>query len=138
MACLAFAKRLGLIDDDSLDAVKIRCENENKKREEKLKSNEAVYGVTHFSVPAYLQYELTRFKLDFASEKEEIKRIYSYKEISFTEKKAFFEDNADLFTRYNGDMFSFGEVETVIEKRIREAEYENEIENILCQLTDGQ
>ena len=31
-ACLIFAKRLGLIDDDSLDGVKSRCEKENEKR----------------------------------------------------------------------------------------------------------
>ncbi|MGN0522245.1 MAG: hypothetical protein ACI4IQ_06370 [Eubacterium sp.] len=135
-ACLVFAKQLGLIDDDSFEAVKTRCENENKKREEQLKNNEAVYGLTHFSLPAYLQYELTRYKLAFASEKEEIKKVYSYREISDEEKKAFFNENADLFTRYGGDSFSYGEVEMVIKKRIREAEYENEIGNILCKLAD--
>lgn len=31
-ACLAFAKKLGLVDDDSLDAVKKRCDAENEKR----------------------------------------------------------------------------------------------------------
>ena len=31
-ACLIFAQKIGLIDDGSIDAVKIRCENENAKR----------------------------------------------------------------------------------------------------------
>lgn len=135
-ACLAFAKKLGLIDDDSPDALQKRCEEENSKREMMLKSGETVYGVTHFSLPAYLQYELTGFKLNFVSENEEIKRVYEYKPISYEEKVEFYEKNSDLFTRYAGDSFHFKEVEAVIEKRIREAEFENEIQNILCQLTD--
>lgn len=137
-ACYTFAKKLGLIDDDSFNAVKTRCDAENKAREEKIKNGEIVYGVTNFSLPAYIQYELTRFKLDFVSQAEKIKNNYNYKEISHDEEKEFFESNADLFTRYNGDSFSFGEVEAVIRKRIREAEYDNEIKNILCQCADRQ
>ena len=67
LACLEFAKRLGLIDDSSPDAVASRCEAENEKRKEMLEKGETVYGLTRFSLPVYLDYELTRFKLDFAS-----------------------------------------------------------------------
>lgn len=87
-------------------------------------------------MPAYLEYELTRFKLAFASMKKEIKDNYDYREISFDEKVAYYNNNSDLFTRYNGDSFTFGEIEDVIEKRIREEEYDDEIKSILCQLTD--
>ena len=137
-ACLVFAEKIGLIDDSGLEAVKIRCENENAKRKEKHEKGEAVYGLLRFSLPEYLDYELTRFKLDFVSESEEIKRNYNYREISEKEKKAFYKANRDLFTRFNGERFTYREVKMIVKKKIREEEYENEINNILCQLTDGQ
>lgn len=135
LACLAFAERLGLIDDSSLDAVALRCEAENAKRKEMLEKGETVFGLKQFSLPVYLDYELTSFRLDFVSEKEEIKNIYPYKPISKKEKKAFYKNNRDLFTRYGGDKFRFKEVAMIIEKKIREEEYENEIRNLLCQLS---
>ncbi len=134
LACLEFAKRLGLIDDSSLDAVAIRCKAENEKRSEMLEKGETVYGLTQFSLPVYLDYELTRFKLDFVSEKEEIKKNYQYAPISKKERKAFYKNNRDLFTRYAGDSFRFREVDMIIEKKIREEQYDNEINNILCKL----
>ncbi|MGN0448594.1 MAG: hypothetical protein ACI4GC_08620 [Acutalibacteraceae bacterium] len=135
LACLEFAKKLGLIDDSSLDALKLRCEAENAKSREKLENGETVYGLTEFPFAVYLDYELTRFKLDFASEKEEIKKVYSYTPITKKDKKTFYKNNLDLFTRYNGDKFRFREVAMIIEKKIREEEYENEINNILRQLS---
>ena len=134
LACLAFAKKLGLIDDSSLDAVAIRCKAENEKRSEMLEKGETVYGLTRFSLTAYLDYELTRFRLDFVSEKEEIKKKYQYAPISKKERKAFYKNNRDLFTRYSGDKFRFREVEMIIEKKMREEEYENEVNNLLCKL----
>lgn len=133
-ACLVFAKKLNLIDDDSLDGVKKRCEAENKRREALQKNGEIFYGLTHFTFSAYLQHELTLFKLDFASENDEIKKVYSYSEITRKDAKAFYKNNKDLFKRYNGDKFTFKEVEMIIRKKIREEEYENEIKNILRQL----
>ncbi|MGN1442933.1 MAG: hypothetical protein ACI4XE_03695 [Acutalibacteraceae bacterium] len=135
LAYLAFAKELGLIDDSSLDAAARRCEAENKKRHEMLINGETVYGLTEFSLTEYLDYELTRFRLDFASEKDEIKKNYQYAPISKKEKKAFYKNNRDLFTRYLGDKFRFGEVEMIVEKKMREEEYENAVNNILCKLS---
>lgn len=134
LACLAFAKKLGLIDDSSLDAVAKRCKAENKKRSEMLEKGETVYGLTRFSLTAYLDYELTRFRLDFVSEKDEIKKNYHYAPISKKDKKAFYKNNRDLFTRYSGDKFRFREVDMIIEKKMREEEYENEVNNLLCKL----
>ena len=110
LACLAFAKKLGLIDDSSLDAVAKRCKAENEKRSEMLEKGETVYGLTRFSLTAYLDYELTRFRLDIVSEKDEIKKKYHYAPISKKERKAFYKNNGDLFTRYSGDKFRFREV----------------------------
>lgn len=134
LACLEFAKKLGLIDDSSLDAVSIRCKAENEKRSEMLEKGETVYGLTQFPLSVYLDYELTRFKLDFVSEKEEIKKNYQYAPISKKERKAFYKNNRDLFTRYSDDKFRFREVEMIIEKKMREEEYENAVNNLLCKL----
>ena len=125
LACLKFSKKLGLIDDDSL---------ENEKRKLQKENNETVYGLTHFSYPAYLDYELTRLKLDFVGECENVKKAHTSKEISRKQMKAYFKQNKDLFTRYNNDKFFFFEVKTVIYKKIREEQYDEEINNILRKL----
>ncbi len=82
-------------------------------------------------MPAYIQYELTRFRLDFVSEKPLIKRSYNYSTITSKDMVSFWNGHRELFTRYQGDSFSYDEVATVIKKRIREKEYEQEIQNIL-------
>lgn len=132
--CLEFAKRLGLIDDESLDGVKKRCDAENKKRAVQIENGETVYGLTRFSYPAYLNYELTRLKLDFVGETEKVKKVYDYPQITRRELKDYFKNNRDLFTRYNNDKFFFFEVKTVIYKKIREEQYDAEINNILRKL----
>ena len=55
---------------------------------------------------------------------------YTYREISVEEKQSFYEANRDLFRRYHGDSFTYEEVAMIINKRIREMEYEKEIHNI--------
>lgn len=130
-ACLIFAKRIGLLEDDSLEASAKRCEAENEKRAELLEKGEIVYGLTHFEPFQFLQYELTQQRLDFVSEKA---KNYSYAEITKKQAKEYYKANKDLFTRYSGDKFRFREVETIIKKKMREEEYDNEINKILCQL----
>lgn len=132
---LIFAKKLGLIEDDTLDGVEDRRQKENQKREQMLQKSEIVYGPEQFSLPAYVRYEQTRFRLDFISECEKIKEHYTYPTISEKEKQMFYEANRDLFTRYNGDSFTYEEVSGIIKKRMREIEYEKEIHNILCQFS---
>ena len=65
---------------------------------------------------------------------ENVKKAYTYKEISRKQMKAYFKQNKDLFTRYNNDKFFFFEVKTVIYKKIREEQYDEEINNILRKL----
>ena len=134
LACLEFAKKLGLIDDESLNGVKKRCDAENEKRAVQIENGETVYGLTRFSYPAYLNYELTRLKLDFVGETQEVKKVYNYPEITRKDLRAYFKSNKDLFTRYNNDRFLFFEVKTVIYKKIREEQYDAEINNILRKL----
>lgn len=131
---LLFAKKLGLIHDADFEAQEKRRVALNEENQEKMKKKEPVYGLISYSKPAYLQYELTRFKLDFVEEIDKIKSNYVYIEISEEEKLKFYSENMDLFTRYFGDSFTYEEVEMIIVKRIREAEYENNVENILRQL----
>ena len=132
---LIFAKKLGLIEDDTLDGVEDRRQKENQNREQMLQKSEIVYGPEQFSLPAYVRYEQTRFRLDFISECEKIKEHYTYPTIFEKEKQMFYEANRDLFTRYNGDSFTYEEVSGIIKKRMREIEYEKEIHNILCQFS---
>ena len=132
---LIFAKKLGLIEDDTLDGVEDRRQKENQNREQMLQKSEIVYGPEQFSLPAYVRYEQTRFRLDFIAECEKIKENYTYPTIFEKEKQMFYEANRDLFTRYNGDSFTYEEVSGIIKKRMREIEYEKEIHNILCQFS---
>ena len=54
---LFFAKKLGLIEDDTLDGIQDRCRKENQKREQMLQKGEIVYGPEKFCLPAYVRYE---------------------------------------------------------------------------------
>ncbi len=134
-ACLIFAQKLGLIDGSGFDNLEKRRAAENEKRAAAAAKGEAFYGPEQFSAPAYLQYELTRFKLDFAAETEQVKKTYKFSEITEKEMKEFYKSNKDLFTRYSGDKFRYREVKLIIKKKIREAQYDNEINNILCKLS---
>lgn len=135
LACLVFAKKIGLIDEEGLEGVKKRCEAENERRRTALAKGEIVYGLKEFSLPVYLDYELTRFKLDFASEKDIIKSNYSYKPIDKKQLKEYYKSNKDLFTRYGGEKFRFGESKLVVYKKIREEQYDDEIKSILHKLS---
>lgn len=133
-AALLFAKKIGLIEDASFFALEQRRIIRNAENIEKIRQGDPVYGLIIYSAPAYLQYELTRFKLDFTEETDKIKKNYEYRNISEEDKREFYRKNQDIFTRYHGDAFSYEEVELIIEKRIREAEYEKNVKDILCQL----
>lgn len=135
LACLTFARKIGLIDDNSLEAVARRCHEENEKRRQALENGEIVYGLKQFTLPVYLDYELTRFRLDFASEKDVIKNNYTYLPIKKKQLKAYYKNNRDLFTRYGGEKFKFKESKMVVYKKIREEQYDEEINAILRQLS---
>ena len=135
LACLTFAKNIGLIDDDGLEAVAYRCNKENEKRRQALENGEIVYGLKQFNLTVYLDYELTRFRLDFASEKDVIRNNYTYSPIGKKQLKEYFKNNRDLFTRYHGEKFRFKESEMVVYKKIREEQYDEEINAVLRQLS---
>lgn len=168
---LKMAAWAGLVSSPDLDAVEERRKQKNEEISKKLAEGEAVYGLTYYTPAMYLQYELTRFKLDytvypeifldgysknascsgsrrtdgFRQERDTQKAFcmecaldcktppekYLYQEITEAQKQAFYEENRDLFTRYSGDSFEYREVGMIIEKRLREQEYENIIQDLL-------
>ena len=136
-AALLLAKQLGLIEDAGIGALEKRRAEKNEKNRQAEKAGEFFYG-PHFYTPAmYLQYELTRFKLDFVQPSEKIKKQGRCPDFSEKEKRAFYENNRDLFGRYHGDLFDYEDVRQVIEKRLREDVYDKLIQDILCQSENG-
>lgn len=131
-AKLQIAAWMGVIDTPDLDAVEVRRKQKNDSIKAKLAKGEIVYGLTHYTPSMYLQYELTRFKLDFTVYKGEKVGTYLYQEFTEEEKRAFYENNPDLFTRYFGDSFGYEEVCMIIEKRLKEKEYESIVQDLLC------
>ena len=92
-----------------------------------------VYGTRYFSAPAYLQYELTRFKLDFVEPCEKIRALGVCPTFTDEQTRAWYDANPDLFTRYFGDSFSYEESRLIIEKHMREEVYDNLVQDILCE-----
>ena len=130
MAELKFAVNIGLITDDSLQGVESRRLAKEAETTAALAENKIVYGLSSYSRQAYLRYELTRFRLDFISEDSVIN--YKYTDISEKDATCFYEKNRDLFTRANGESFDFDEVRLIVKKKIRELEYEKNV-NLLCE-----
>ena len=138
MASLLFAQKLGLVDNCLLTDVEQRRQEENRKRRETLERGEILYGPVEYNPIAYLQQELTGFCLDYVSESEKITNRQVFRPISREETRQFYEEHADLFTRYHGDAFAYEDVELIIRKKIREKDYEDGIKDILRQLRKGK
>ena len=130
-ACLTLAKRWGLIDDDSPEALERRRAAKNAQAERAEQDGKPVYGTRRFSAPAYLQYELTRFKLDFAEPCEKIRALGICPDFTDAQTRAWYDANRDLFTRYAGDSFPYEEVKQIIEKRMREEVYDSLVQDLL-------
>ncbi len=132
LAQLQIAAWMGLISSSNLDAVEERRKQKNEEIDRQLAKGEVVFGLTHYSPAMYLQYELTRFKLEYTVYTGKQVGNYPYREITEAQKQVFYEENRDLFTRYFGDSFEYREVSMIIEKRLREQEYED----LICELCD--
>ena len=101
---------LGTISSPDITDVEKRRKMKNEEIQEKLRKGEMVYGVTHFTPTMYLQYELTRIKLDYTVYKGENLGGYPCRVFSETDLREYYDNNRDLFTRYFGDSFGFEEV----------------------------
>lgn len=76
-ACLTLAKRFGLIDDDSPEALEKRCAAKNAETVAAERNGQVTYGTRCYNIAAYLQYELTRFRLDFVEPSDRIRALAS-------------------------------------------------------------
>ena len=132
-AALLLAKRFGLIEDASIEALEKRRAKKNEENNQAEKAGKLFYGPRFYSPAMYLQYELTRFKLDFVQPSGQRKALEVCPDFTEKEKRAFYENNQDLFGRYHGDLFDYEDVRQIIEKRLREDVYDKLIQDILCQ-----
>ncbi len=132
------AHRLGLIEDPSMEGLEARRQEHNEELQRMEQEGLLFYGPHYFSAPAYLQYELTRLRLDFVQPSEKIRAAGCCPDFTEQEKRDFYEQNRDLFGRYHGDCFTYEEVSQIIEKRLREDAYDKLIRDILCELENGQ
>ena len=126
-AQIEFARRTGYLKDD-LHTLWI--EQRRGKREHR----EYPFGpgTTAVGYEFFLEMYLSSFRLAFVLRDERID--YPYEELTKKNIDDFWKNNRDLFTRFNGDSFEKEEVEDIIAKRIREEEYERNVEEILLQL----
>lgn len=130
LARLQIAAWMGLISSPDMEAVEERRKQKNAEIKKRLAKGETVYGLTHYTPAMYLEYELTRFKLEFTVYKGKVIGNYLYPEITEKDKKAFYEKNKDLFTRYFGDSFAYDEVSMIIKKRLLEQAYESMVQDL--------
>lgn len=112
---LELAVSLGLIGQAGFDALEQRRLQKTKKTAEK-SCRRSFYGPCSFTRPMYLQYELTRFRLEFALPSRTVRDSGYCPEITEAQKRTFYQENQDLLTRAQGDLFSYEEIEAVIEK----------------------
>ena len=120
------AHRMGLIEDPTMEGLETRRQKHNEELRRMEQEGQRFYGPHYFSAPAYLQYELTRLKLDFVQPCEKVR------------EGGYCEQNRDLFGRYHGDYFTYEEVSQIIEKRLREDAYDKLICDILCESENRQ
>ena len=128
---LELAVSLGLIGQAGFDALEQRRLQKNEENRRKKAAGEVFYGPCSFTRPMYLQYELTRFKLDFAEPCEKIRALGICPDFTDAQTRAWYDANPDLFTRYAGDSFPYEEVKQIIEKRMREEVYDSLVQDLL-------
>ena len=69
---LVLAEKLGLIENADIEALEKRCAEKNEENARLEMEKNVFYGPRRYSLPMYLQYELTRFRLDFVQPTENI------------------------------------------------------------------
>ena len=85
---LVLAEKLGLIENADIEALEKRCAEKNEENARLEMEKKVFYGPRRYSLPMYLQYELTRFRLDFVQPTENIRKSGISPEITENQKKA--------------------------------------------------
>ena len=119
----------GFMDDVELVVTERRAETEWKNADA-WKNGTAAFGARYLTPEMYLDYELKTIQLAFATYKGEMVGNHKCHVYTEDEKRAFYEDNQDLFTRYHGDLFPYEEVDLIIEKWLKVQEYQELTEQI--------
>lgn len=84
------AHKLGLLETPSMEGFEARRYAHNKMLKKLEQENKKFYGPRYFSAPAYLQYELTRLKLDFVQPSEAVRKTGLCPDFTEAEKRAFY------------------------------------------------
>ena len=100
-----------------------RAETEWKK-EDAWKNGTAAFGARYLTPEMYLDYEWKSIQLAFAVYKGDCVGNHKCQIYTEDKKRAFYENNQDLFTRYHGDLFPYEEVDLIIEKWLKIQEYQ--------------
>lgn len=124
---LVFAYQLALISSPSKDARTKRWEEYNSASHE--------YGPAFLSEEAFREAESTDFITSFVLGKV---KNHTFRTITDDDIRTYYRENADLFTRAEGDPFAPEEVRDIIIKRLREREYRENVEAISLQHRDSQ
>lgn len=124
---LVFAYQLALISSPSKDARTKRWEEYNSASHE--------YGPAFLSEEAFREAESTDFITSFVLGKV---KNHTFRTITDDDVRTYYRENADLFTRAEGDSFAPEEVRDIIIKRLREREYRENVEAISLQHRDSQ
>lgn len=124
---LVFAYQLALISSPSKDARTKRWEEYNSASHE--------YGPAFLSEEAFREAESTDFITSFVLGKV---KNHTFRTITDDDVRTYYRENADLFTRAEGDHFAPEEVRDIIIKRLREREYRENVEAISLQHRDSQ
>ena len=127
-----FGSTNGFIDDVEQVVTERRAETEWKNADA-WKNGTAAFGARYLTPEMYLDYELKTIQLAFATYKGEMVGSHKCHVYTEDEKRAFYEDNQDLFTRYHGDLFPYEEVDLIIEKWLKVQEYQEFIESVIAE-----
>ena len=100
------------------------------KNAEAWKNGTTAFGARYLTPAMYLDYELKSIQLAFATYKGEMVGNHKCHVYTEDEKRAFYDANQDLFTRYHGDLFPYEEVDLIIEKWLKVQEYQDIIEQV--------
>ncbi len=100
------------------------------KNAEAWKNGTTAFGARYLTPAMHLDYELKSIQLAFATYKGEMVGNYKCHVYTEDEKRAFYDANQDLFTRYHGDLFPYEEVDLIIEKWLKVQEYQDIIEQV--------
>ena len=100
------------------------------KNAEAWKNGTTAFGARYLTPAMHLDYELKSIQLAFATYKGEMVGNHKCHVYTEDEKRAFYDANQDLFTRYHGDLFPYEEVDLIIEKWLKVQEYQDIIEQV--------